>query len=295
MIQKIKSNAFDGLRNVSNLILSISSNPTPIEVIEGDAFITTAFVDQIILEAIPLRKLQTNAFRGLSYCRNLVLSNSGITEIEENAFLGANHIEKLDFSKSGLKHIHRNAFNGLNKIETVDLTGNYISKINRAAFEIVLASNQSSISLAQNKNTKRLKLEQNPINCDCDLVWILNETKYLNQISLPQICAGPKGFDCLRLNELSIENLACASNSNKRIDLPCSDAEFDIGKANLNKNNKEISKSEEIDDDYENEDDYETLINDDQEIQDRNNNNKNNQIISTQKTTNHHQTTKKGT
>lgn len=236
-IKRIKNNAFHGLKNVSDLILSHHVNATPITVIEEDSFISTAFVDRIFLESIPMKRVQTNAFRGLSFCKNLLLSFSGVEEIEANAFFHANHIEKLSLHRSRLKRIHANAFNEMRHVETIDLRENYISKLNKNVFEAVVAARPSAdhgggSSSGQLARPKRLLLEQNPLHCDCNLAWILNNTHYLSQISLPEICAGPKGYDCLRLSELSIDSLACTASGlpiNKPAnELPCSDIVFDL-------------------------------------------------------------------
>ena len=254
-IKRIKNNAFHGLKNVSDLILSHHVNATPISVIEEDSFISTAFVDRIFLESVPLKRIQTNAFRGLSYCKNLLLSFSGVEEIEANAFFRANHIEKLSLHRSRLKRIHANAFNEMRHVETIDLRENYISKLSKNVFEAVVAARPSSDDesetpeqqqQARRSDTKRLLLEQNPLHCDCNLAWILNNTYYLNQISLPEICAGPKGYDCLRLSELSIDSLACTASGGTPVnkspnELPCSDIVFDLNKTSPDKDVYSIS------------------------------------------------------
>lgn len=231
---------------MSDLLLSLSQNITPIEIIEGDAFISTAFVDQIFLEGIPSKSLPTNAFRGLSYCKSLHLSNTYIEDIESNAFFRANHINRVNLQNSRIRNLNLDAFRGMYNIETIDLRGNYISKLPNTTFEPLISNNinfikeniinaTSSITIIE-KNDKylvgKLLFEQNPIQCDCNLDWIIRNKQYNNFIGLPEICAGPKGYDCLRISELKIETLSCSAKTSikKPTVLPCQDIEFTIDK-----------------------------------------------------------------
>jgi hypothetical protein len=251
-IKRIRSHAFHGLRNVTDLFLSLDYKKTPIELIEGDSFISTAFVDHIYLDGIHAKHLATNAFRGLSYCKNLHISNTFIEEIDANAFYRANNIQKLIMRNSRIKRINRDAFRGVFNLDLVDLRGNYLNKLDQATFEHLLPAmpgqplyknDSSSILLIDEKDkhtsagyrTKKLLFEQNPIQCDCNLMWILNSKFYATSIGLPEICAGPKGYDCLRIVEVTKDKVMCPSNqTNKQAEqdfkLPCDDLVFDIDK-----------------------------------------------------------------
>lgn len=134
-IKKIKSHAFHGLRNVTDLMISLNQNVAPIEVIEGDAFISLAFVDQIFLDGIHSRQLLTNTFRGMSYCKTLHLSNTYIEKIHADAFFRANHIETLNLRNSRVKVLSKDAFSSMFNIGTIDMSGNYISKLDKMTFE----------------------------------------------------------------------------------------------------------------------------------------------------------------
>lgn len=232
---------------MSDLLLSLKQSISPIEYIEGDSFISTAFVDQIFLEGIPARVLSTNAFRGLSHCKNLYLSNTFIEEIEANAFYRANNIQLLNLINSRIKNINSETFRGIFNVEKIDLRGNYLTKVNKQAFETLVTFNQNNqhtsiinesiIHIDNEKNNKfivkKISFEQNPIQCDCNLAWILENKFYSNSITLPEICAGPKGYDCLRINDLTIDQLPCPSNSSsnqQKAKVPCDDLVFDVDK-----------------------------------------------------------------
>ena len=234
------------MRNVTDLLLSIKQNVSPIEHIEGDSFISTAFVDHIFLEGIPARVLHTNAFRGLSYCKNLHLSNTHIEYIEANAFYRTNNINLLNLKYSRIKGLHADALRGIFNIELIDLRGNYLSTIDESSFGPLISYglneenpskiiNDSIVIIENEKDkyvVKKITFDQNPIQCDCNLVWILSKKSYSKYVSLPEICAGPKGFDCLRLTDLSIQILQCneKNKTKTQIKAPCDDLKFDVEK-----------------------------------------------------------------
>ncbi len=137
-IRKVKSHAFHGLKNVTDLMISFNQNVAPIDSIEGDAFISLAFVDQIFLDGIPLKKLLTNTFRGLSYCKSLHLSNTYIEEIDANAFFRANHIDQLNLKNSRIRDLHNDAFSGMFSINNIDLSGNYIKQLTKDTFQYLI-------------------------------------------------------------------------------------------------------------------------------------------------------------
>ena len=234
------------MRNVTDLLLSIRQNVSPIEHIEGDSFISTAFVDHIFLEGIPARVLHTNAFRGLSYCKNLHLSNTYIEHIEANAFYRANNINLLNLKYSRIKGVHEGAFRGIFNIELIDLRGNYLSTIDESSFGSLInyglnedkpskIINDSIVIIESEKDkyvVKKITFDQNPIQCDCNLMWILAKKSYSKFVSLPEICAGPKGYDCLRLTDLNVPSLKC-NEKNKTQSLakaPCDDLKFEADK-----------------------------------------------------------------
>lgn len=242
---------------MTDLLISIEQKKSPIEIIEGDAFISTAFVENLFLDGIPTKVIKTNTFRGLSYCKNLQLSNSFIEEIEPSAFYRTNNIEKINFKNSKLKFIDNDAFRGILNIKTLDLRGNYLRMVNRSSFEqLIVPKIKREKNFVVNETLRvfdfdnnnfiveSILLEQNPIQCDCNLKWILDNKLNQEYIKLPEICAGPRGYDCLRVRDLSNHNLNC--DGSKQInEPPCQDLIFDInGNMDIHKisQNKNLEK-----------------------------------------------------
>ncbi len=231
--------------------------------------------------------IHRNAFRGLSFCKNLYLTNTHIQEIEENAFHRTNNINKLSLMNSRLKTIHNNAFNGAFNIHTIDLRGNYLTSINKTTFGELIMPNldylnemnqrfrleNDSIILLDNINpsekyVKKILFDQNPIQCDCSLGWLLNKKMYSESITFPEICAGPKGYDCLRISDLTIDSLPCNENNQLKATgkVPCEDLVFDVQKdtdiyslsvpKGKNKNEDDNNSNDDQNEDYYNENNY---------------------------------------
>lgn len=261
-IKTIKSHAFHGLRNVSDLFLSLKEHRSPIEIIEEDSFITTAFVDEIHLEGIPARHLGQHAFRGLSHCKSLLLTHTHIEHIHSGAFIHANHIKRLSLMNSRVRNVSREAFRDIFNIDVIDLRGNYLTNVGEHTFGNLLAAAAAAAAAAtaalpessgqppaivyydgsrQNRFVvKKILFEQNPIQCDCSLVWILANPAYRSAVSLPELCAGPKGYDCLRIKDIDSGELICpnltlksSTNNNKNNlvnAIPCDDIHVDVDK-----------------------------------------------------------------
>jgi hypothetical protein len=254
-IKHIKSHAFHGLRNVTDLIISNELSPSPVEIIEGDAFISTAFVENIYLKNIRAKYLSTYAFRGLAYCKNLFLDGTYLEEVEPDAFHRTNNIQNIYMNSSRIKRIKPDAFRGIYNVDKIDLRANYLTKLDHGTFESLvqqtkpekntLYANNSIVVIDENLrnqqrfNVKKLLFYQNPIQCDCSLVWVFDNWKqYQSIISLPEICAGPKGYDCLRTVEVTRDKLMCPLSSNETskgltsIRPPCEDLVFEVDENN---------------------------------------------------------------
>jgi len=243
-ITRIRSHAFDGLRNVADLIISTSANSTPIVHIEPDSFISTAFVERIFLQGISARVLHRNSFRGLLNCKILDLSNSNIDEVQAHAFYHTRNVDYLNMRNCQIRSLHPNAFSGMQSVRKIDLRENYISKLSENIFKEILNDydvNETMHSKAE--DSKFFLFDQNPIDCDCSLRWVIESARYSKLISLPEICAGPRGYDCLRISDLRIDNLSC-QNTHGFLSFPCENLMFNFG-ANLTENDMELVKEHE--------------------------------------------------
>lgn len=201
------------------------------------------------------------------------MSNSLIEEIEPNAFFRTNNIEKINFKNSKLKFVHRDAFKGIFNIKTIDLRGNYLRMVDRDSFEQLIApklkreqnvivNDTLRVFDIENNNfiLDKILFEQNPIQCDCNLKWIVDNEANQEYVKLPEICAGPRGYDCLRVKDLNGQNLNC-DGLNQISKPPCQDIIFEVNDINKISENggidsKHFEKDQDIQEDYAYEIDY---------------------------------------
>jgi hypothetical protein len=156
-----------------------------------------------------------------------------IEEIEDNAFHRVNNIGRLSLLNSRIRNLNNFAFRDMFNIDILDLRGNYLTHLNELAFESLVGTYDRNYKLNDSKKQhERILFEQNPIHCDCALLWAISDPDILQFISLPEICAGPKGYDCLRISELNSKSkLPCSNDTetNKET-VPCNDLVFDLEK-----------------------------------------------------------------
>lgn len=123
---------------------------------------------------------------------------------------------------SRVRNVSREAFRDIFNIDVIDLRGNYLTSVAEHTFGNLLAAAAAAALRESSANpnltastvvfidtsrssrfvVKKILFEQNPIQCDCSLVWILANPAYRSAVSLPELCAGPKGYDCLRIKDI---------------------------------------------------------------------------------------------
>ena len=197
-----------------------------------------------------------NAFRGLSHCNLLDLSNSLIETIENFTFFAVKNINYLNLSNCRIRYISNDSFKEMHRIKKINLEGNYLININENTYLELIMNFLNSSAINENKNNQIfINFDRNPIKCDCDLIWLLNNKTFLNYVKLPEICSGPKGYDCLKISKffsiMNNQNLsACSVNTSSVQKLPCDESQIinknadneDEGEENIT-NNEETSTS----------------------------------------------------
>uniref|UniRef100_A0A8C6WR69 Ig-like domain-containing protein n=1 Tax=Neogobius melanostomus TaxID=47308 RepID=A0A8C6WR69_9GOBI len=94
------------------------------------------------------------AFRDLLRLKELIMVNTGLVTVEHHALGGLRQIRVLNFSSNHLQTLEESSFHSVNSLETVRVDGN-------------------------------------PLMCDCRLLWILQRRKTLNFDGRVPVCAGP--------------------------------------------------------------------------------------------------------
>ncbi|XP_053556697.1 leucine-rich repeat and immunoglobulin-like domain-containing nogo receptor-interacting protein 3 [Bombina bombina] len=112
------------------------------------------YLEYLNLSYNPIRVIQRGSFRDLFRLRELYIVGASLTSVESQAFFGLRQIRLLNVSKNLLTTLEEGAFQSVNTLET-------------------------------------LRVDANPLACDCRLLWILQRRKTLNFDGYEPVCASP--------------------------------------------------------------------------------------------------------
>lgn len=101
-----------------------------------------------------------NDIAGLTHIKVMELVNIGIVVIPDQAFRSNTHLNTLLLSDNIINTVNQETFYGpRNTLHTIDLQGNNIHSVDECTLN----------GLSTNPT---MKLANNPLNCNCDLVWL---------------------------------------------------------------------------------------------------------------------------
>ena len=107
-------------------------------------------------------KLRNGSLYGLANLQKLVINSDFPNGKFPAYFLNrASDLTTIDLKSSGLDFIHNNAFRKLRRLQILDLSDNKIKTLPAGIFD--------RLHLLED-----VSLTDNPWNCDCDLLWILD-------------------------------------------------------------------------------------------------------------------------
>ncbi|XP_034720681.1 SLIT and NTRK-like protein 1 [Etheostoma cragini] len=177
------------------------------------------------LENNGLHDIVPGAFLGLQLVKRLHINNNKIRSFRKSTFLGLDDLEYLQADFNLLRDIDPAVFRDLNKLEVLILNDNLISALPMNVFQHVpithldLRGNRIKTLpyegiLEQIPGIAEVLLEDNPWDCNCDLVslkeWLENIPR--NALIGRMICEAPTRLQGSDLNETSEAEL-CPSQS----------------------------------------------------------------------------------
>lgn len=256
-LTSVPSASFIMLKNLAELNLGINSFST----IPKGAFQDLKGLTRLDLKGAALFNISSESFKGLEALRILDLSDNRLRRIPtvelstlsrlehlslgqndfevvpEGAFVGLTNLRKIEISASlKLKKIEAGAFGANSNLETIIITSNKaLSEVQEGALsglprlKHVILKDNSLTTLAEGlfpwSDLDVLDLSENPIRCDCHMVWLKNILQVRNNGTTavlgshqpaPVLCASPERLREEQLRILSPELLGCAYSDSKR-------------------------------------------------------------------------------
>ncbi|XP_048354470.1 leucine-rich repeat and immunoglobulin-like domain-containing nogo receptor-interacting protein 3 [Sphaerodactylus townsendi] len=120
----------------------------------------------------------TAALRNLVHLMYLNLSYNPISTVPKGAFKDLFRLRELHMVGALLVLVEPQALFGLRQIRLVNLSNNFLSTLEESTFHSV-------------NTLETLRVDRNPLVCDCRLLWILQRRKTLNFDGQPPMCSSP--------------------------------------------------------------------------------------------------------
>lgn len=246
----VPSPSLGHLPSLAELYLGINSFTS----IARGSFINLSGLELLSLSGASIFNISQEAFRGLEVIRFLDLSNNRLQRIPTTELSTLTRLEELSLGQNDFPNIPENAFIGMNNLRRLEITGSLeLNAIQAGAFAtnmnletLTISSNKAlvevqdgAISGLPNLRHVNLKgnaittiaeglfpwnelytfdLSENPIICDCRVVWLRNYLvqRNTNQSQETVICNEPERLRDEELSHISPELLVCVNYYSQR-------------------------------------------------------------------------------
>ncbi|MEQ2184667.1 hypothetical protein GOODEAATRI_010383 [Goodea atripinnis] len=125
-----------------------------------------------------ITSVPSGSFKNLVHLTHLNLSYNPISTLEPWAFKDLLRLKELIMVSTGLLTVEPHALGGLRQIRVLNFSSNDLQTLEEGSFHSV-------------NSLETLRVDGNPLLCDCRLLWILQRRKTLNFDGRVPVCAGP--------------------------------------------------------------------------------------------------------
>ncbi|KAM4631497.1 leucine-rich repeat and immunoglobulin-like domain-containing nogo receptor-interacting protein 4a [Polymixia lowei] len=189
----LPNNSFRRLGRLKKLVIS---HCPMLESLAGNSLfglnLTSLTITNCNLSAVPYAPLHH-----LVYLVHLDLSFNPITYIRGNLLGDLLRLQEFHLVQAGLLRIELGAFRGLAQLKLLNISGNLLTTLEEGAFHSV-------------SNLVTLRLDHNPLACDCRLLWVVRRRLYLDFGGHPPMCTTTvqlQGWNFLDFSEAELPGL----------------------------------------------------------------------------------------
>ncbi|XP_023657225.1 leucine-rich repeat and immunoglobulin-like domain-containing nogo receptor-interacting protein 4b [Paramormyrops kingsleyae] len=218
----ISHRAFAGIQNLQDLNVgrcNLTSIPT-------EALSQLLSLTRLRFHRLSISMLPSNSFRQLNRLRSLEISNWPVLDtLASSSLIGLNltsltiskcnltvvpytalhhlaYLRYLDLSYNPITTVHRNLLSDLLRLQEFHLAGGHLLQIELGAFKGLVRFNLLNVSsnrlstleegvFHSTGNLRILRLDGNPLACDCRLLWVMRWRQHLDFDGHQPSCSSP--------------------------------------------------------------------------------------------------------
>ncbi|XP_055622100.1 insulin-like growth factor-binding protein complex acid labile subunit [Toxorhynchites rutilus septentrionalis] len=218
-LHKIQPGAFEGLQSLRRLDIHGSMLVN----ISVDTFRGLESIHSLDLSDNHLLKVPTVQLSTLKRLEELTIGQNDFESIPEGAFFGLSNLKSVDISGAlNLKRIQAGAFSANPNLETLVIASNKeLAEIEEGAFSGLPHIKNANLrdnkigtfreELLPWKHLNSFDLSENPLACDCQMLWLRNliHRRNIETEEAQFLCVYPERLHGEPLRDVSAEMLGC--------------------------------------------------------------------------------------